>query len=131
MDVLAVEGFRPAPWVVRLDRELRFFAAYLEVVAPLRALGQPVCFPVLATGPSELVALDTVELATALELAGRGVAADRVDLRVAAVRVSALQERGGRTPTDRAAGQLVHFAALGCPVPGRTVRVHLPARRDA
>lgn len=126
VDVLAVEGFRPAPWVARLDRELRFFAAYLDVVAPLRALGQPVCFPVLATGPSELVALDTVELATALELAGRGVAADRLDLRVAAP-----PEIDPQTPTDRAAGQLVHFAALGCPVPGRTVRLHLPAWPEA
>ncbi|GAB2832918.1 hypothetical protein GCM10022221_34670 [Actinocorallia aurea] len=123
----AHRGFLP-DGLVRLDRELRFCLGLLDVLAPLRAAGLPVCHPEVSTEDRTLEALDLYDLALAAERAGDVVPNDVTAAPGERVIVVSGPNQGGKTTLSRAFGQLHHLAGLGCPVPARRARVHLPDR---
>ncbi|WP_433330512.1 MutS-related protein [Spirillospora sp. CA-294931] len=114
----------PAPELDRLDRELRFYLGYLSFLAPVRAAGLPICTPAVSATRKDLLARDVYDLA----LAAKHPQVVTNDLRLDGterVLVVSGPNQGGKTTLARTFGQLHHLAALGCPVPGREVRIFL------
>lgn len=117
--------------IVRADRELRFCLGYASFLAPVREAGLPTCYPAVSSTGKELLGLDVYDLALAAKSAGRAGRVVTNDLRLDGnerVLVVSGPNQGGKTTLARTFGQLHHLAALGCPVPGREVRILLPDR---
>jgi hypothetical protein len=114
--------------IVRLDRELRFYLGYLSFLAPLRAAGLPTCYPAVSGTVKELVAREVFDIALAAKLGGSVVVNDLHLTGAERILVVSGPNQGGKTTLSRTFGQLHYLAALGCPVPGREVRVYLPDR---
>lgn len=109
-----------------LDRELQFYVGYLEHIARLRAAGLEITYPEMSADEKHENATDTFDLA----LAGQLVP-DRKDVVVNDVTLTDPERilvvtgpnNGGKTTLARTVGQLHYLARLGCPVPGRDVRL--------
>ncbi len=122
------------PDVARFDRELQFYLAYLELIAPLRAAGLEFCEPRVSRESKETRVLETFDLALARQLVYAGGSDARVVVNDIGLdgeeRVIVLTgpNNGGKTTFARTFGQLHHLAALGLPVPGSSARLFLPDR---
>ncbi|HEX6867202.1 MAG TPA: hypothetical protein VF119_00280, partial [Candidatus Limnocylindrales bacterium] len=116
------------PAVVALADDLRFYLDWLAVLAPLRAGGLDVCYPVVAADgpPLEVRGLVDIELAGRLIAEGRPVIpSDLVMDDAERLVVVTGPNQGGKTTFARAIGQLVHLASVGVPVPATGARVRL------
>ncbi|TVP67745.1 MAG: DNA mismatch repair protein MutS [Nitriliruptor sp.] len=108
------------------DRQVQFYLAYLDLVAPLAASGLPLCYPEVAADDTALDVRDTYDLALAHEVAGQTMVLNDVTLQqLERVIVVTGANQGGKTTMARAIGQLHHLAALGLPVPGRSAQLVL------
>ncbi|MEW2355506.1 hypothetical protein [Spirillospora sp. NPDC029432] len=118
-----------ADGLLRAEHELRFYLGYLAYLAPLREAGLPVCLPAVSATDRTMAARDVYDLALAAKLGGVGVVTNDIVLEGdERVLVVSGPNQGGKTTLSRTFGQLHHLAALGCPVPGREVRIFLPDR---
>jgi DNA mismatch repair protein MutS len=114
------------PVVGQFDRELQFYLAYLDYVAPLRAAGLSFCYPALTTAGTDVFARDAFDLALAAKLvpAHQTVVTNDFDLSgTERVIVVSGPNQGGKTTFARTFGQLHHLSATGCPVPGTAARL--------
>lgn len=137
----------PDPTLQRAAHELGFYLGYLELLAPLEAAGLPTCLPELSIEieerekekekgaetetEKELTALDTWDLPLAVSLAAEQRVPVTNDLELRGperILVISGPNQGGKTTAARTFGQLFHLAAVGCPVPGREVRLMLADR---
>ena len=112
------------PVIDRFDREVQFYIAYLDLVAPLQRGGLRLELPRVSDGSKDEMVRDTFDLALALQLVPEQRSAVTNDLslsRAERIWVITGPNNGGKTTTARAIGQLHHLAALGCPVPGHGV----------
>ena len=117
--------------VVRFDREVQFYVAYLRFVAPLRAAGLAFCQPVLSADTGEIAIRGAFDLALAASLAAQGETPVRNDLALSAadrIIVVTGPNHGGKTTFARMIGQLHYLAGLGLPVPGTEARLALVDR---
>lgn len=117
------------PTVVKFDREVQFYLAYLDYLRPVRAAGLAFCYPRLTAQPQQTTVSDTFDLVLAVKLvaAGQPVICNDVELTGAEqILVVTGPNQAGKTTYARAFGQLHHLAALGCPVPGSSASLHLP-----
>jgi hypothetical protein len=106
------------------DGEARWFLAWLDLVAPLRAAGLAVCYPEIAADGA-LRARGCFDLALGVGGGGSVVASDvEVDPGERVLVVTG-PNRGGKTTFARALGQLHHLASIGGPVPAAEARVPL------
>jgi DNA mismatch repair ATPase MutS len=115
--------------VAQLDRELQFYLGYLRLLGPLRKAGLPICYPSVSTESKDTEARDTYDLALAAKLVEEGKPVVLNDFYLTGaerILVVSGPNQGGKTTLSRTFGQLHYLSALGCPVPGRSVRVHLP-----
>jgi ABC-type molybdenum transport system ATPase subunit/photorepair protein PhrA len=114
------------PTVGAFDREVRFYLSYLDYIAPLREAGLPISYPQMSSADKNEQARDTFDLALAIQLNRRAatVVANDITLRAAErILVVTGPNNGGKTTLARTFGQLHYLARLGCPVPGRDVRL--------
>ncbi|MFI1912653.1 DNA mismatch repair protein MutS [Nocardia sp. NPDC020380] len=117
--------------VLRFDREIQFYLMYLAFARRVCGDTRAMCLPELASGRDEVRAEGMFDLAL---LTRRGRGADTVvcnDFRLSGperVLVVTGPNQGGKTTFARAFGQLMYFAALGCPVPARSACLPLADR---
>jgi hypothetical protein len=115
------------PTVAGFDRQVQFYLAYLDFIAPLRAAGLSLCYPDVSRSKQIHVEAG-VDIALADRLVRLGEPVVGNDFHLAgAERVFVVTgpNQGGKTTFARAAGQLHYLAALGCPVPARRARLFL------
>jgi DNA mismatch repair protein MutS len=115
------------PAVRRFEREVQFYLAYLEYVAPLRAAGLRFCYP--EVGPSkEVFATETFDIALAHKLvAGKQAVVTNEFALLGHERIFVVSgpNQGGKSTFARTFGQLHHLGSVGVPVAGSAARLFL------
>lgn len=118
--------------VLRFEREIQFYLAYLDYMDAFQAAGLGFCYPEVAEDTCELHAEEIFDPVLAAQMLGarqgerRSVVTNSFRLqRPERVLVVTGANQGGKTTFARAFGQLHYLAALGCPVPAGRARLAL------
>ncbi len=114
--------------VALADREFQFYLSYLKYIRPLRKAGLNFSYPRVSLINKAEQVLDTFDLALAAQMIGQVNTVVANDITLSGperILVISGPNNGGKTTLARTIGQLHHLARLGCPVPGREVRLFL------
>jgi DNA mismatch repair protein MutS len=116
------------PTIVRFEREIQFYLAYLELMKRLTPFGASFTYPELSDGEGSTFGEGIFDLTAAIGQTNHGADVVRnsfsLDGKERIIILSGTQ-RSAKASFARAFGQLYYFAALGLPVPGTHARVML------
>lgn len=130
----ALDAFRTGhadfadPVVVRFDREVQFYIAFLEHVMPLKFAGLKFCYPVVSGTDKPVLNREGFDLSLATKLVRENQPIISNDFELKGderMFVVTGPNQGGKTTFSRTFGQLHYLASLGYPVPGSEARLFL------
>lgn len=114
------------PILDRFCDEVGFYLSFLDLLAPMRRAGLPVCLPAVGVDDRTLQVEKAWDLALGARLASDGADVVTNDIALTGqeqILVVSGPNQGGKTTFARSFGQLHHLASLGCPVPAASARV--------
>jgi hypothetical protein len=114
--------------LLRFDREIQFYVAYLDYLRRFKEVGLKFSYPVVSPTDKAVHDEDTFDLALATKLVATNAEIVSNDLDLSGPERIGLvsgPNQGGKTTFARTFGQLHHLASIGCPVPGSNARLFL------